>query len=107
MYNLLENEAQLVGVPAREIAHLAQKHHLKALRKTMKREFWTDLGGKVLSNEDNREKLKKWIDSGVQLYADGFDRKYEYDADLRGVVLAARAGCDPYALRRVNHDRQY
>jgi len=34
----------------------------------------------------------------VQLYAPGLDRDYEYDADQRGVVLAARAGYDPYAL---------
>jgi predicted Zn-dependent protease len=98
LYNLLENEAQLAGVLAHEIAHVVRKHHLKALQKTMKREFWTDLGVKVVGNEDKREKLKELINSGVQLYATGLDRKYEYDADLRGVVLAARAGYDPYAL---------
>ena len=98
LYNLLENEAQLAGVLAHEIAHVVQRHHLKALQKTMKREFWTDLGVKVVSNEEKREKLKKWINSGVQLYVNGLDRKFEYDADLRGVVLAARAGYDPYAL---------
>ena len=98
LYNLLENEAQLAGVLAHEIAHVVRKHHLKALQKTMKREFWTDLGVKVVGDEKKREKLKELIRSGVQLYATGLDRKYEYDADLRGVVLAARAGYDPYAL---------
>ena len=38
------------------------------------------------------------VNAGVQLYATGLDRKFEYDADLKGVVLAARAGYDPYAL---------
>ena len=98
LYNLLDNEAQLAGVLAHEIAHVVQRHHLKALQKTMKREFWTDLGVRVVGDEEKREKLKKMINSGVQLYANGLDRKYEYDADLRGVVLAARAGYDPYAL---------
>lgn len=98
LYNLLDNEAQLAGVLAHEIAHVVQRHHLKALKKTMKREFWTDLGVRVVGNEEKREKLKKLINSGVQLYANGLDRKYEFDADLRGVVLAARAGYDPYAL---------
>lgn len=98
LYNLLENEAQLAGVLAHEIAHVVRKHHLKALQKTMKREFWTDLGVKAVGDEEKREKLEKLINSGVQLYASGLDRKYEYDADLRGVVLAARAGYDPYAL---------
>lgn len=98
LYNLLENEAQLAGVLAHEIAHVVERHHLRALQKTMKREFWTDLGVKVVGNEEKREKVKQWINSGVQLYANGLDRKYEYDADLHGVVLAARAGYDPYAL---------
>jgi len=98
LYNLLENEAQLAGILAHEIAHVVRKHHLKALQKTMKREFWSDLGVKVVGDKESREKLKKLINSGVQLYASGLDRKYEYDADLRGVVLAARAGYDPYAL---------
>ena len=98
LYNLLENEAQLAGVLAHEIAHVVRKHHLKALQKTMKREFWADLGVKAAGHEHNADELRKLINSGVQLYASGLDRKYEYDADLRGVVLAARAGYDPYAL---------
>ena len=98
LFNLLENEAQLAGILAHEIAHVVRKHHLKALQKTMKREFWSDLGVKAVGDKEKREKLEKLINSGVQLYASGLDRKYEYDADLRGVVLAARAGYDPYAL---------
>ncbi len=98
LYNLLENEAQLAGVLGHEIAHVVQRHHLKALQKTMKREFWTDLGVKVVGSEEKQEKVKQWINSGVQVYAKGLDRKFEYEADLHGVVLAARAGYDPYAL---------
>lgn len=98
LYNLLENEAQLAGVLAHEIAHVVRKHHLSALQKTMKREFWSGLGVKLVGNENKREKLEQLINSGVQLYATGLDRKYEYDADVRAVVLLARAGYDPYAL---------
>jgi predicted Zn-dependent protease len=89
---------QLAGVLAHEIAHVVRKHHLKALQKTMKREFWADLGVKAAGRENKADELGKLINSGVQLYASGLDRKYEYDADLRAVVLAARAGYDPYAL---------
>lgn len=98
LYNLLENEAQLAGVLAHEIAHVVRKHHLSALQKTMKREFWSGLGIKLVGNKKKREKLQQLINSGVQLYATGLDRKYEYDADVRAVVLLARAGYDPYAL---------
>ena len=95
---MLENEAQLAGVLAHEIAHVVRKHHLKALQKTMKREFWTDLSVKAVDDKKDRKAVRKLINSGLQLYTTGLDRRYEYDADLRGVVLAARAGYDPYAF---------
>ena len=40
----------------------------------------------------------KLVNAGVQIYASGLDQDLEFDADLRGVVLAARAGYDPFAL---------
>lgn len=98
LYQLLENEAQLAGVLAHEIAHVVRKHHLKALQKTMKREFWTDLTVDTVGDKKDRKAMQKLINSGVQLYATGLDRKYEFDADLRGVVLVARAGYDPFAF---------
>lgn len=98
LFELLENEAQLASVLAHEIAHVDRKHHLKALQKSMKREFWSGLAVDKVSDQDDREKLGELINAGVQLYATGLDRRYEYEADLRGVVLAARAGYDPYAL---------
>ena len=98
LYNLLENEAQLAGVLAHEIAHVVQKHHLEALDKVMKREFWTGLAVAAVDDEGDAQNLDLLVNSGVQLYASGLDREYEFDADLRGVVIAARAGYDPFAL---------
>ncbi|MCP4471696.1 MAG: M48 family metalloprotease [Gammaproteobacteria bacterium] len=98
LYQLLENEAQLAGVLAHEIAHVVRKHHLKVLQKTMKREFWTDLTVEAAGDMKHRKTMQKLINSGVQLYATGLDRKYEFEADLRGVVLVARAGYDPFAF---------
>ncbi len=98
LYQLLENEAQLAAVLAHEITHVVRKHHLKALQKTMKREFLSDLTTGVVSDRENRKKMQKLINSGVQLYATGLDRRYEFEADQRGVVLAARAGYDPFAF---------
>ena len=98
LFNLLENEAQLAGVLAHEIAHVVHQHHLKALQKTMKRDFLTSLAVAAVDDEEDQRNLQMLVNTGVQLYATGLDRRYEYEADLRGVVLAARAGYDPYAL---------
>lgn len=98
LFSLLENEAQLAGVLGHEISHVVKKHHLKALQKTMKRGIWAKLGVRALADKDDRATLDKVVNAGVQLYATGLDRDLEYIADNRGVVLAARAGYDPYAL---------
>jgi len=98
LYRLLENEAQLAGVLAHEIAHVVQKHHLEALRKTMTREFWAGIAVVAVDDARERRQLGQLVNAGVQIYATGLDREYEFDADLRGVVLAARSGYDPFAL---------
>lgn len=98
LFSLLENEAQLAGVLGHEISHVIKKHHLKALQKTMKRGIWAKVGVRALADKDDQEAFDKVVNAGVQLYASGLDRDLEYQADKRGVVLAARAGYDPYAL---------
>jgi len=98
LYQLLENEAQLAGVLAHEISHVVRKHHLKVLQKTMRREFLSEITLKTVDAKKTRERVNQLIGSGLKLYTTGLDRRYEYDADLRGVVLAARAGYDPYAF---------
>jgi len=102
LYQLLENEAQLAGVLAHEITHVVRKHHLKALQESMQTEFWTDLAvyaaGDAVGGKTERKVMQKLVDPGLQLYTTGLDRRFEFDADLRGVVLMARAGYDPYAF---------
>ena len=102
LYQLLESEGQLAGVLAHEIAHVVEKHHLNALQETLKAEVWTDLA--VLSATDSPEEhaqASRLVNAGVQIYVSGLDQDLEFEADLHGVVLAARAGYDPFALLEV------
>ena len=98
LYQLLDNEAQLAGVLAHEIAHVVRKHHLEALQETLQRDLLSDLAVAAVDSKQEHEAMRQLIHSGLQLYTTGLDREYEYEADLRGVVLAARAGYDPYAF---------
>jgi len=97
LYELLENETQLASILAHEISHVIEKHHLDAIRDTSKKEILGALAVKATSKK-HRKKMQKLVNSSVQIYARGLDKKYEFGADRRGVVLAARAGYDPYAL---------
>lgn len=99
----LNSEAELAGVLGHEIGHVVRKHHLEALKKNARLDLFGDVlqvAAKDRSGKD-RQRLDQVINAGTQLYARGLDREDEYEADRLGVVYAARAGYDPYALLNV------
>lgn len=100
LFMALNSEAELAAVLGHEIGHVVERHHLEALQKNAR----LDLLGDVVSvaaaqgDAENRARLDKLVNAGTQLYARGLDREDEFEADRRGVVYAARAGYDPFAL---------
>jgi len=100
MMKQLRNEAELAGVLGHEVAHVNQKHHLRALRKSA---LLNLLGEGVAAASDNRhvEMVKQLAGPTKELYARGLDKSDEFEADRMGVVFAARAGYDPYGLPAV------
>ncbi len=99
LYNTLKNEAELAGILAHEIGHVVQKHHLKVLQKQQ----LLDLSASVLGDQagKNNDAVKKLIGSGAEICARSLDKSAEFEADRMGVILAARAGYDPYGLPEV------
>jgi predicted Zn-dependent protease len=98
MMNTLSSEAELAGVLGHEIAHVARKHHLNALRKGA---FVNLLGAGAAagaSGSRSEELVNALVGPTKELYARGLDKDDEFDADRTGIVLAARAGYDPYGL---------
>lgn len=101
LYRLLRNEAGLAGVLAHEIAHVVRKHHLTLLQQSRLVEF----GGKLLSKQaGENEQIRSLIGSGAEVVARSLDKSAEFEADRIGVVLAARAGYDPFGLPEVLQD---
>jgi len=101
LYKKLQNEAELAGVLAHEIGHVIKQHHLKIL----KQGALIDVGGGILKQkvgaDGKGQAIGKMIGSGAEILARGLDKNAEYEADRIGVVLAARAGYDAYALPAV------
>lgn len=96
----MHSEAELAGVLAHEISHVLKQHHLQAIQKNAQ----VGLVGNLMSLTNSNERglaadaKKKMISVSSELYARGLDKDDEYEADRMGVVIAARAGYDPYGL---------
>lgn len=98
----LRNEAELAGVLGHEIAHIVRKHHLEALKKQARLELAGSVAATALEQRGKDAGKYEWVTEGAKtLYTRGLDRDDEFEADRLGVVLAARAGYDPYGLPAV------
>ncbi len=104
LYERLQSEADLAGVLSHEIAHVLKKHHLKAIQKTAQAGMMADFLSMAAQQSENGAILEKVISAGTELYARGLDKSDEYEADRMGIVIAARAGYDPFALPGVLHE---
>jgi predicted Zn-dependent protease len=107
LYKQLSNEAALAGVLAHEIAHVVRQHHLKILQQSQ----LVDLGGKLVAQEvGGNDQAQKVIGSGAEIVARSLDKNAEFEADRMAVVLATRAGYDPYSfvevLQQIGHVAQ-
>jgi predicted Zn-dependent protease len=101
LYARLQDEAQLAGVLAHEIGHVQQKHHLKLLQQQQ----LIGAGSSILSRKlKDKQSVQRLIGSGAEICARGLDKSAEFEADRIGVVLATRAGYDPYGLPAVLQD---
>ena len=98
LYQKLQNEAQLASVLGHEIAHVVKKHQLKVLQKQQ----LLNVGSSWLKEKLGKTKLAdKAIGTGAEISARGLDKDAEFEADRMGMVLAARAGYDAFALAEV------
>ena len=102
LYRRLNNEAELAGVLGHEIAHVTQKHHLKVLKKSS---LIGALGQAASSKAQGSDQMvQNLIGNGAEIMARGLDKNAEFEADRVGIVLAARAGYDPWGLPTVLQD---
>ena len=102
LYRRLNNEAELAGVLAHEVAHVTLKHHLKVLKQS------SLIGalGQAASHKvkDSDQAVQNLIGNGAEIMARGLDKNAEFEADRVGIVFAARAGYDPWGLPEVLQD---
>jgi predicted Zn-dependent protease len=104
----LQSESELAAVLAHEIAHVVKKHQLAAIQSSLNSDvlagFGKEAAGRAVARRGDVMGLGgKAANVGVDALKNGvflrpLDRGMEYDADRMAVVLATRAGYDPYGL---------
>ncbi|MBL8514131.1 MAG: M48 family metallopeptidase, partial [Betaproteobacteria bacterium] len=104
----MRTESELAGALAHEIAHVVLRHHVKLHLRQKKSGAVKDFGANYLASKTGGGNVLQQAVKGyaIQLGTEGmrsmivaaFDRSEEEQADRMGVVLAARAGYDPYGL---------
>ena len=92
---LTTNEAELAGVLAHEIAHVTEKHTVKALQRSRTVGMATSetSGAGVTGYVVNQ-----FADRAFEVVYAGFDRGDELESDKVAVVLAGKVGYDPKGL---------
>ncbi len=95
LYRLLQSESELAGVLGHEIAHVNKKHHLHLLVQAR----LIEQGSEILKETAGESAaIKRLIGAGAEVLARALDKSAEFEADRMAVVLAARAGYDPFGL---------
>ncbi|MGQ0656844.1 MAG: M48 family metalloprotease [Chromatiales bacterium] len=100
LLRIANSESELAGVLAHEIGHVLEKHHLEAIRKQALTSAAGDLVTEAVA-QNTGFNAAPFVQVGTQLWARGLDREDEFEADQIGVVVATRAGYEPYGLPRV------
>jgi predicted Zn-dependent protease len=96
---IARDEAEFAGVLAHEIGHVLARHHLQAITAQERFKFVAEI---ALSATDTNSVVSDVL-LGVtrEVYAKGLEQDDEFAADRLGVVIAARAGYDPYGLTQL------
>lgn len=97
LLKMIDDEAQLAGVLAHEVAHIARKHALQTLERSRSLQGVSSLTLTVMDKDPGL--FDKLIDevSNV-LFTKGLDKKLEFEADKYGREFAYRTGYYPGAL---------
>ncbi|GGX58019.1 M48 family metalloprotease [Saccharospirillum salsuginis] len=98
---LMRDESELAAVLAHEIAHVDQRHIVRALDIGA---TGSDAGLAQLmggASETTRVVFDQAVDQALSiLFEKGLERQDELEADAQGAILLASTGYDPGALRR-------
>jgi predicted Zn-dependent protease len=100
LYQSLATESELAGVLGHEISHVVARDQIDVMRKQAGIQLGSEYLGKKLEGSRS-DAVRNLVGNGAEIFARSLDKDAEFAADRMGVVLAARAGYEPYGLPAV------
>ena len=101
LLNTIQDEAQLAGILAHEVAHVSHKHALKSIQRA---QFFNGVG-KITAATMEGKKGKEFENmiGNLQetLFDKGLDQNMEFEADRSAMETAYRTGYDPEGIIEV------
>ncbi|KAF0812036.1 Beta-barrel assembly-enhancing protease [Andreprevotia sp. IGB-42] len=97
----LRNEAELACVLGHEVTHTLKHHHTRAIQASKGKDALGNVLQGVVSYKGgsaNHQLGANAIKGLSEVQVRGLDKNDEFEADINGMVLCARAGYNPYAL---------
>ena len=94
MLALANNEAELAGVLAHEIAHVTEKHGEERVQQSV----LAQLGIGILSGVLDSDTARSVATVGAATVLSSYSRQHEFEADSKGVQYLVRSGYDPRAM---------
>ena len=91
---LAADEAELAGVLAHELGHVAAMHHTERYNRSV----LAGLGASVLGAATGSRAAAELGELGAGLYLRSYSRSHEYEADQLGIRYLTRAGYEPRAM---------
>ncbi len=97
----MADEAELAGVLAHEVGHVAHRHALKSIRRAQFLSGVGKLTAASMKGDKGREFQGMIGDLQTVLFDKGLDKNMEFEADAAAVETAYRTGYDPAGMVRV------
>jgi predicted Zn-dependent protease len=98
LINIIENEAELAGVLAHEVGHVAAKHAISSIRRTQFLQGVGTITAASMKGEKGKQFESMIGDLQSVLFDKGLDKGMEFEADAAALETAYRTGYDPRGL---------
>ena len=107
MLRLARSEDELAGILAHEMAHIIRGHGVRAIKKARKMRVYKMMASEAAAGAfGDYNMAAQFLTQAVSdivgtMVANGYSRKWEYEADWRAVRILTAAGYDPRGLYNI------